>query len=187
MSDLEATSGLRPRRPEPAGGLRSWLIRIGAGLATLVLIALAGYALMPTSLWWQHAGFDSDPGLFVRKEAIEYRTCAPWSGWSQREAHAADGWSWTSRTISVAPPATTSDAGILLPKDAAIGAVYCGSTTVAGVTTECSLEGCDFPATMTLDDDLYTKGRALTFALASQAADGRRGQVFHLWVKWRPR
>ena len=100
----------------------------------------------------------------------------------------AGGWNWASRSVAAGRRAgETEDAGILLPKDAVIGAVYCGSTAKSGATTECWLAGCDFPASMTLDDDLYTEGRALTFSFASQARDGRHGEVFHLWVRWRRR
>jgi hypothetical protein len=172
-----------PPRGNPPAGAREWAVRAAAAATALVFIAVAAGQLMPPS-WWVRAGFEMNPGFFVKKQFVDYVVCQPWRDFSGMAT--GGGAHWATRTATVAMKAgATANVGLLLPKDAVVDAVYCGSTNPGGSTSECSMSGCDYPAVVSLDDDLYTHGRALSFTLEAKSGAGLHGRLFQLWVKWR--
>ena len=172
--------GLEIRHWRHRSDTATWVARIVTTAIALLLVAVAIRSLIPDP-WWARAGFDRDPGLFVRKQAVDYPVCAGWPG---RAPVASAGWNVMERDISAIPRAgRTVDVGILLARGASIARIYCGDQLAGRPTAECSMTaGCAAPVTVALDDDIYTQGRAVTLMVTGKSDAVRTGETFHFWL-----
>lgn len=160
-------------------GLR-WLPRLMA-LAAAGVVAVI-YMLLPPQSWWAGSGFDTDPGNFVRKHAIDYPLCAAWptgSGTMPRlnASHV------TSR-IGLLRGANESNFALLLPRSAQVTAVYCASASSSRAMSECSLTRCAPPVRALVEDNLYTHGRGIIFSFKNRAARADPSTHVGFWVVW---
>ena len=158
-----------------------WAARIVTPVLAILLVAIAIRSLIPDP-WWARAGFERDPGLFVRKHAVDYPVCAAWSGGAPA---APRGWHIEKKVLPQLPePGRTADVGMLLPRNATVAQIACGAQSGAAAPVECSMEaGCAAPVTVALDDDVYTQGRALTLMVTAKGKAS--GQSFHFWLAWK--
>ncbi|HUO93431.1 MAG TPA: hypothetical protein VMU22_10940 [Rhizomicrobium sp.] len=165
----------RPKR----GARIGWLIRLAAFVVGVGAGAIwLGVVLTPKP-WWVGSGFASDPGYFIRKNAIAYPICQPWQA-SARTQHVS--WMFTDGALA---PGKQADLALLLPKQAEIVRVDCGT---GAALKECSMRnGCEPPITVMLDDDLYTRGRAIEISAVNKARAKTRGAVVGFRVLWRER
>jgi len=157
-----------------------WIARIVTTVLALLLVAVAIRSLIPDP-WWARAGFERDPGLFVRKHAVDYPVCAEWASAAPR------GWHLVEKSLTEIPAAgSTVDIGFLLPPDATVANINCGDQLADAPPVECSMTaGCAAPVTVALDDDVYTRGRALTLMVTGKSAAVRKGESFHVWLAWK--
>ncbi|HTW36347.1 MAG TPA: hypothetical protein VMD53_17125 [Rhizomicrobium sp.] len=181
MSDIPIGESFdRPKWPARSG----WVVRAAAFLFAAGAGAIwLGVVLLPKP-WWAGSGFASDPGYFVRKNSITYPICQPWLERPQSETPtpAVQHVSWLF-TDGALPPGKQADLALLLPRRARIVRVDCGT---GAALKECSIhKGCEPPITVMLDDDLYTRGRAIEISLVNKAAAKTPGAIFGFRILWR--
>ena len=167
-------------RPKRGAGI-GWLIRIAAFVVGVGAGAIwLGVVLTPKP-WWVGSGFASDPGYFIRKNAIAYPICEPWSIRSETHSRQVS-WLFTNGPLT---PGKQADLALLLPKQAEIIRVDCGT---GAALKECSMrKGCEPPITVMLDDDLYTRGRAVEISVINKKPTKSAGAIVGFRVLWRDR
>ena len=180
---------LRDQVPTAVTAVRAgWLFK--SAIAGMALLLGVGYFwIMSPKTWWGESGFTSNPGDFIRRNNIDYAVCSPWEADAAKEKKktpgiAAGEFNVVQRKITLAPDVQTN-VGILLPKTAKVAKIYCGGAIQSGAMQECTLHGCTPPVTATLDDDLYTSGRALQFTLRNNARKKTPDGTMTLWVVWK--
>lgn len=164
------------RRPD---GPR-WLPR----LAALVIAGLAAViiTIMPPPSWWAGSGFDTDPGNFIRKHAIDYPLCAAWPPGSTALPR-LNAVRVASRT-GLLRGADESNFALLLPKSAQVTAVYCAASAPSRALSECSLTRCAPPVRALVEDNLYRHGRGIIFSFRNRAAHADPSTHVGFWVVW---
>jgi hypothetical protein len=174
----------RPKRGARTGwGIRAAALLLAAGAGAVWLSVV----LLPKP-WWVGSGFASDPGYFIRKNPVAYPICESWpqkpqAGVAASATHAQHvSWLFTDGVLA---PGKQADLALLLPRQAQIARVDCGTASRHAALKECSVRrGCEPPVTVMLDDDLYTRGRAIEISLVNKASPGGPDAIIGIRVLW---
>jgi hypothetical protein len=162
---------------------------LGVAVGVLTLFFLA---LRHTS-WWAQSSLPMNPGNFVSKLPIDYPFCADWMVTQHgmpRDQRSSDLQAHGQRvtaasTATAVPGGGKANLGFVLPEEARILKVYCATSGLNAVMKECSAAHCVPPMSVLINDNQYTRGRALEVTFVNKAPLGTnpiRGQIWIIWT-----